>query len=86
LLVNQSLYFQQQARNWQEEVQNISLFVKLLSHFEITELMSAIDYSGAMFASDQNDGKVASWRLMAEKMDWSGIWMFLLVGSACHST
>jgi hypothetical protein len=70
LPVNQSLCFHQQAKNWQEEVQNISLFVELLSHFDITELMSAIAYSGAMFASDQNDWKVALWRSMAEKMDW----------------
>jgi hypothetical protein len=48
LPVNQSLCFHQQARNWQEDVQNISLFVKLLSHFDITELMSSIASSGAI--------------------------------------
>jgi hypothetical protein len=56
LPVNQSLCFHQQARNWQEEVQNISLFVKLLSHFDITELMSAIAYSGAIKRSEPLEG------------------------------
>ena len=35
LPVNQPICFQQQARSWQEEVQNISVFVKLLSHLDI---------------------------------------------------